>query len=231
MAGFLGYSPIHRNCSPTPRMDRKLRLAAAGMLWRVSGSLDSDVRQAIIDIEEVADGIGQPVYQRADTFGLASPSVWSSLIHATNRSIKAGLPEMVAADIVRDVVGDPLVLPMVTDSKVTFGSRTAPTLSRRHLTRDVLALARYAYSTRDFSCLPALADALEEAGCDEDGPAAPFLFHLRGEDGCPFCEGAQYVYETAALSSRRPCPACGGTGFRPSPHVRGCWAVDTILGH
>jgi FHA domain len=56
----------------------------------------------------------------------------------------------------------------------------------------VVAMARQADEAGDYSCLPVLADALEEAGCtDQD-----ILDHLRG----------------------------------PGPHVRGCWAVDLVLG-
>jgi hypothetical protein len=63
----------------------------------------------------------------------------------------------------------------------------------------VVALARGAYDDRllpagslDPARLAVLADALEEAGCDQ----ADILNHLRG----------------------------------PGPHVRGCWAVDLLLG-
>jgi hypothetical protein len=54
------------------------------------------------------------------------------------------------------------------------------------------AMARTSYETRDFTGLPILADALEDAGCAE----ADLLGHLRS----------------------------------PGPHVRGCWALDLILG-
>ena len=48
------------------------------------------------------------------------------------------------------------------------------------------------YQERAFERLPILADALEEAGCDDPD----ILSHLRG----------------------------------PGPHVRGCWALDLVLG-
>ena len=56
----------------------------------------------------------------------------------------------------------------------------------------VAGLARSVYDERRFADLPILADALEEAGCDN----AELLTHLRG----------------------------------PGPHVRGCWALDLLLG-
>jgi hypothetical protein len=60
------------------------------------------------------------------------------------------------------------------------------------LSSDVVALARGAYQDHAFDRLPVLADALQDAGCDN----ADLLGHLRG----------------------------------PGPHVRGCWALDLVLG-
>jgi hypothetical protein len=60
------------------------------------------------------------------------------------------------------------------------------------LTSDVTALARGIYEQKAFDGTPALADALQEAGCDDED----VLDHLRS----------------------------GG------PHVRGCWALDMVLG-
>ena len=48
------------------------------------------------------------------------------------------------------------------------------------------------YDARDFVPMPILADALQDAGCED----AAILTHLRGD----------------------------------APHVRGCWALDLILG-
>ncbi|WP_232069915.1 hypothetical protein [Gemmata massiliana] len=59
-------------------------------------------------------------------------------------------------------------------------------------TDTVVALARQMYESRDFSAMPILADALQDAGCDN----TDVLDHCRG----------------------------------PSPHVRGCWVVDLVLG-
>jgi hypothetical protein len=58
-----------------------------------------------------------------------------------------------------------------------FGNPFAPSLrfNRAWKSETVLQLARHAQSTGDFSALPILADALEEAGCD----SADLLDHLR----------------------------------------------------
>jgi len=60
------------------------------------------------------------------------------------------------------------------------------------LTSIVQSLATAIYDDKAFDHLPILADALQEAGCDNDD----ILNHLRG----------------------------------PGPHVRGCWALDLVLG-
>lgn len=72
--------------------------------------------------------------------------------------------------------------------------------------------------------LAILADALEEAGCDNE----PLLRHLRGWWPCRTCDGegchGEYMQNV--------CENCGGTGWARlyTPHVRGCWALDLILG-
>jgi DnaJ-class molecular chaperone len=76
--------------------------------------------------------------------------------------------------------------------------------------------------TLDGVRLAILADAMEEAGCTSE----PLLMHLRGI--CGVCEGDGY--------HRHPpvgfveCTPCKGTGKLPGPHVRGCWALDLVLG-
>jgi hypothetical protein len=66
------------------------------------------------------------------------------------------------------------------------------TLDPSWRTSTVLALAESIYADRAFDRLPILADALQDAGCEN----ADLLDHCRG----------------------------------PGPHVRGCWAVDLVLG-
>lgn len=111
------------------------------------------------------------------------------------------------------------------------------------LTPDVLALAQAAYDDRDEVSghldpvrLLILADSLEEAGCPQEV-----------ETACNGCGGAGVVYDE--VGTDYPCVRCGrggptrpGTGRAivphpllahlrsPGPHVRGCWAIDLILG-
>ncbi|MCE9566335.1 MAG: hypothetical protein K8U57_30290 [Planctomycetes bacterium] len=57
-----------------------------------------------------------------------------------------------------------------------FGNPFRPvTADPAWLTSDVVALATGIYSDRDFSAMPILADALQDAGCDSED----ILNHLR----------------------------------------------------
>ena len=112
----------------------------------------------------------------------------------------------------------------------SLAGRVSPTI--RSLALDV-------YERRAWELLPVLADALEEAGCDD----AELLGHLRYGETCRGCSGTgvgglivtfaqeSLLFEERPKSIARreaPCDDCRGTGRLP--HVRGCWALDLVLG-
>lgn len=92
---------------------------------------------------------------------------------------------------------------------------------------------RVGEGTLDPVRLSILADALTDAGCD----CTPLLMHLRGRRPCTFCGGFP---QAVPGGDRVPCmmPGPGDINCREvdgwhvldGPHVRGCWAVDLILG-
>jgi len=88
-------------------------------------------------------------------------------------------PEVLAprSALLRDIFGNPF-RPVAVDPS--------------WLTGNVISLATAIYDDRAFDRLPILADALEDAGCDNE----EILNHCR----------------------------------QPGEHVRGCWAVDLVLG-
>lgn len=88
----------------------------------------------------------------------------------------------------------------------------------------VLGIAHSIYEERTFGDMPVLADALEDAGCDD----AEILGHCRGEEVCYWCEAHGYNQSDlfCPVENRR---GTGRTKLR-GPHVRGCWALDLILG-
>lgn len=85
----------------------------------------------------------------------------------------------------------------------------------------VAKLARIAYEQRDWSLLPLIADALEEAGCCElacwycNGSGLGQL----GDGQCGLCAGA----------GRTPNPILAHL-HSPGPHARGCHVIDALLG-
>ncbi len=100
----------------------------------------------------------------------------------------------------------------------------------------VLNMARSIYEERAWDRMPVLADALEDAGCPSDKPCRTCSGHghfNKGNDDFNTCpeECAKYP-ETGT--------PCDGSGRVPNPllahlrspglHVRGCWALDILLG-
>lgn len=130
----------------------------------------------------------------------------------------------IAADLLRDIAGNPFrPMPSLWSQRSYYPDPdgNGPPVVERYpsspwLTPTVLSLAQAAYQERqqggtlDPLALAELSDALEEAGCQEEA----LLRHLRGEEVIP-------------------SPHMPKWGFwQPlrGPHVRGCYAVDTILG-
>ena len=112
-------------------------------------------------------------------------------------------------------------------------------------------LAREMYDSRDFTRMPILADALEEAGCDN----VDILNHCRGKSRhhesvtathtCPEC-GSGGHWRSGVGFEHEMIHACADgrwTTWEPGKpylkkswreggvhHVRGCWVIDLILG-
>jgi hypothetical protein len=86
--------------------------------------------------------------------------------------------ERAQTDLLRELIGPTLFRPVAIDAAWPVGS--------------VVKIAQAIYEEKRFDNMGILADALEEAGCDN----AVFLSHCRGK----------------------------------GPHVRGCWALDVLLG-
>lgn len=87
-------------------------------------------------------------------------------------------------------------------------------------------IARVIYDTRDWDLMPQLADAIEEAGCEDEA----ILRHCRGEERCYRCdEGGEVSTDDGDWG---PCPVCGGSRWTKlrGPHVRGCAVLDLLLG-
>jgi hypothetical protein len=154
--------------------ERKLRLFAAAC-WncrcRDMTSFDQ-VRRVIRQAEQMADGEYQVekgyngwILLRADIYDMAL-----STVHTVgNIRGKGKVPPAEQIALLRDVFGNPF---------------RAVALNPAWLTSDVLALARGIYGEKAFDRMPILADALQDAGCDNDDVLThcrdAALVHVRG---------------------------------------------------
>lgn len=155
---------------------RKLRLVACARLRADWAQLPDEVlRVAISTAERYADrecGTEMVAVVRqsvANTFHwLKSPYVdrcYNLLENQTRQIMKAldGLGQSrTLCDTVRDVFGNPF---------------RSVTVNPSWLTSTAVAIARQMNESRDFSAMPILADALQDAGCD----SPDILNHCRGE--------------------------------------------------
>jgi hypothetical protein len=157
--------------------------ASSGAAWPWAGD------RAVAEMGHLVPGPGSPGVLPPEYDPLyAAHMAGTSVAKAAAYAGKAGRDFLAAkqreCDLLRDIFGNLF--------------RPVP-LSPAWRTPQVVALGQAAYEERelpsgklDVARLAVLADALEEAGCDQ----ADILNHLRG----------------------------------PGPHVRGCWAVDLLLG-
>lgn len=91
---------------------------------------------------------------------------------------------------------------------------------------DVLAVATSIYAENRWQDMPILADALEEAGCDNED----MLQHCRGLERCWVCNGKDCKWHVAPFGMSIESTHCrGGWQHLRGPHCRGCWVVDLIL--
>jgi hypothetical protein len=136
--------------------------APIGLSWDITAAVRGDVSWWVLRHQDTARSASEQASQDAR-------KLWSDYE-----------ARVFQADLIRELFGNPFRSVSVSPRWLEEHGSTA------------LALAQLIYDERAFDRLPILADALEDAGCDN----ADLLGHLRG----------------------------------PGPHVRGCWALDLILG-
>lgn len=215
---------------------RKLRLFAVACCrksWHVFS--DERARRAVEVAERFADGLATPKdrgmafnttdviphsVQRLPAAACLRSNIAAGAYGLLQAYLNATDGRPAQAHILRDIVGTP-------HRPVAF--RMPPDCDfRSDLWGLASGLAQAAYEERDPETghldpvrLAVLADALEEAGCDSE----PLLRHLRGWRRCRACarEGGRHAHACV-------CKPTGGWLPNESPHVRGCWAVDAVLG-
>ena len=188
--------PIVVRQLPEPRRDRKLRLFAAACCRHVWLRIPIAVKDAIQAVELFVDGrLGSDVFRVATIYhppvagdesnesggqisrlmrgiGYFNGSLWHADHVAAIDDLSRACAELgtrypfertrnVHADLLRDIFGNPF-------RPVTFDETWRTTTARQ--------LAQQMYDSRDFSAMPILADALQDAGCEN----ADILDHCRG---------------------------------------------------
>ncbi len=164
---------------PKPRAsDRKLRLLSCGLLWLLDG-LPFEIQKSVEYIEKGVDGllpwedVSNRVHRLAFQLNIKDTDSlpWTLLdgpvdavigsVLQFDRANRGGhrLPELL-----RDLFGNPF-----RPAKFSPDWRTTT----------AVAIARQMYESRDFSAMPILADALQDAGCENDD----ILDHCRHENG------------------------------------------------
>ncbi len=187
----LAIEPIRATCS-----DRKARLFGCCKRFLVWDYLVDERSQRALEISErYADGLATAEeLNAAHRAGFATVQELSELFGADCDSYQAaaGLMWAVAADkarnllaglrsgysvtvlaYMRDIFGNPF-------RKIAFSPDWRST--------DAVAIARTMYESRDFSAMPILADALQDAGCDNED----ILAHCR-DTSAPHVRGCWVV--------------------------------------
>ena len=142
-----------------------------------------------------------------DPYGL-SDAAWASAWARNHAESQPDRPTTAA--LLRDLFGNPFRPPPVIDPAVLAWNGGT-----------VRRLAEHTYRERAFDRLPLLADALLDAGCEDEA----LLAHCRGTVREFNNGGISYWYSDADPGGRHLAP----DRARPV-HVRGCWAVDLLLG-
>jgi hypothetical protein len=204
--------------------ERKVRLFACACCRRIGELLANEARQWVEVAERYADGAASREVLN-NTAATANAAVGDGTKFAINSDAFSAAVEVVVGGTLNDLTsilvafavagerikGEDTFLKfddyykeeraqharLLYDSfRYPFGSakaiRSALTADPSWLTSTVLALAEGIYQERAFDRMPILADALQDAGCDNED----ILSHCR----------------------------------QPGEHVRGCWALDLVLG-
>jgi hypothetical protein len=217
---LLEYTKRNSWLTPLAR-NRKYRLAAIEIVRQALGTrVTSSIARVIETAESMCENqtslrdVASAIHEadseiRADLWSdlgellgeLGSPDAFSALnavaLFTWRRSgSQAYLPEgnerqviALHCRIIREIFGNPF-------RPVTFDAAWR--------TSAAVALATQMYESREFGNMPILADALEDAGCDN----ADIIAH---------CRDPHLLEGGGALPPR-------------TPHVRGCWVVDLVLG-
>ena len=157
--------------------DRKLRLFACGCCRLIPEYMESRPDREALELTEL--DVDNPVdedafngiedewdirWYRRDAWDAIERAVESYFNAAENRGKLTELSKEA-----HDIERDHLARELVTLVRCIFGNPFRPvTFSPEWRTDTTMSLARTMYEAREFSAMPILADALQDAGCDNE---------------------------------------------------------------
>jgi hypothetical protein len=152
--------------------DRKLRLFACAWgfdVWK--RMLDERSRKAILTAELFADGLVDSISLRVAFDGATAATkalTWASQV-AVTASYEGYDMDRAISQIEHELGGTKRVQSTCERLRCLFGNPFRPVaVEPPWLTSDVLALATGVYEEKAFDRMPILADALMDAGCDNE---------------------------------------------------------------
>jgi hypothetical protein len=154
--------------------DRKLRLFAVASCRKAWSNFPNDAcRRAVLVAEFFADG-------SADDSELQTAR--DGALQTAELLSRQNFAGCAWARVAAEAACAPVLVPQLQGSapylRDIFGNPFRPvTVDLAWLTSTVAALAHAMYESRDFSAMPILADALQDAGCDNED----VLIHCRGD--------------------------------------------------
>ncbi|WP_246523524.1 hypothetical protein [Gemmata palustris] len=156
--------------------------AAEGTEWLKTRFLSTSgsIREALREYGPPPECLPRPPL---DDLTRAALELASALAHQENPGARVRWMGGAAAEVASVASGDPGSNP-IADTQITFLRDVfenvvwLASIKRTWSTSTVLALAKQMYDSRDFSVMPILADALQDAGCDN----VNILNHCRDAD-------------------------------------------------
>jgi hypothetical protein len=156
---------------PGPASDRKLRLLAVACCRRIWRAADyKDVKAASESMRRMGSAQTSGESHAVDFLAWPPCNPRSHVAYYVSTTIARSSPDCFAESsaqccLLRDIFHNPFQpMPTLNPAWLTWNGGIVPTL------------AQAIYDKRAFNCLPVLADALEEAGCDNE----EIMAHCRG---------------------------------------------------
>ncbi len=175
---------------------------------RIDPKIITVERRGINRMEAYAEGRfgSKTPYEAGITFSYTIPAGPHAAVYEAIRIHNSGNDPAKWADLFREMWGNPF------DSVV---------IDPRWLTSNVVDLAKVIYDEKKWGIFPILADALMDAGCDDE----KVINHCRSEVR-EFNDGGTSYWHTTEYPNVKHL-----TSERATPiHVRGNWLIDQLLG-